>query len=160
MRNYFFIVINIIMVGGQVLIIFVGNQAFKIVPLDGKEWGISIGLGAISIPWGAFIRKIPDEWVGALVPKRFRSASKVPKTLAELEAEKLGKDSDEFAPPLRVMTTLRGPRARHNSVGFRAKMYEKKERVKNKAKDKLNAGVKGESTTELKNGSTAETKKL
>ncbi|CAG1959687.1 unnamed protein product [Fusarium graminearum] len=59
-RNWFFIIINAIMIGGQVLIIFVGGQAFKIVPLNGKEWGLSIGLGVISIPWGTVIRKFPD----------------------------------------------------------------------------------------------------
>lgn len=34
-RNWFFIVINIVMVGGQVLTMFVGGQAFKIVRLNG-----------------------------------------------------------------------------------------------------------------------------
>jgi len=38
------------MIGGQILIIFVGGEAFKITPLNGKEWGLSIGLGAISLP--------------------------------------------------------------------------------------------------------------
>ena len=41
------------MIGGQVLIIFVGNEAFKITPLNGKEWGLSVGLGALSLPIGA-----------------------------------------------------------------------------------------------------------
>lgn len=57
------------MVGGQVLIIFVGGEAFRIVPLNGKEWGLSVGLGAISLPWGAIIRMFPDAWASALVPK-------------------------------------------------------------------------------------------
>jgi Ca2+-transporting ATPase len=60
--------INLIMIGGQVLIISVGGAAFKITQLDGKEWGLSIGLGAISLPWGALIRKFPDTWAAALVP--------------------------------------------------------------------------------------------
>ncbi|KAK0724204.1 hypothetical protein B0H67DRAFT_101167 [Lasiosphaeris hirsuta] len=67
-KNWFFIVINLIMIGGQVLIIFVGSTAFKIHPLNGKEWGLSIGLGAISIPWGILIRLTPDHWVSALNP--------------------------------------------------------------------------------------------
>ncbi|AEO60434.1 hypothetical protein MYCTH_2309634 [Thermothelomyces thermophilus ATCC 42464] len=67
-RNYFFIIINLIMIGGQVLIIFVGGEAFKITRLNGKEWGLSIGLGAISLPWGALIRKFPDAWAEAMVP--------------------------------------------------------------------------------------------
>jgi Ca2+-transporting ATPase len=50
------------MVGGQELIIFVGGQVYKIVPLNEKEWGLSIGHGAISISWGAVIRKFADAW--------------------------------------------------------------------------------------------------
>ncbi|KAF5982581.1 Ca2+-transporting ATPase [Fusarium coicis] len=67
-RNVFFIIINLIMIGGQVLIIFVGSDAFEIVRLNGKEWGLSIGLGAISVPWGALIRLCPDEWIAACLP--------------------------------------------------------------------------------------------
>jgi P-type Ca2+ transporter type 2C len=37
-KNWFFLAINCIMIGGQVLIIFVGSDAFKIHPLNGKEW--------------------------------------------------------------------------------------------------------------------------
>ncbi|PVI07713.1 calcium ATPase, partial [Periconia macrospinosa] len=61
-KNFFFLLINLIMIGGQVLIIFVGREAFKVVPLDGKEWGLSVGLGAMSLPWGALIRLFPDAW--------------------------------------------------------------------------------------------------
>ncbi|CAI4216842.1 unnamed protein product [Parascedosporium putredinis] len=68
-RNYFFVIMNCIMVGGQILIIFKGGQAFQIRPLNGKEWGLSIGLGAISLPWGVAIRLFPDRWAAAMVPK-------------------------------------------------------------------------------------------
>ncbi|EGS19512.1 calcium-transporting ATPase 2-like protein [Thermochaetoides thermophila DSM 1495] len=67
-RNMWFICINLIMIGGQILIIFVGGRAFQIVRLNGKEWGLSVGLGAISLPWGALIRLFPDEWARKLVP--------------------------------------------------------------------------------------------
>lgn len=40
--------INII-IGGRILIIFVGGATFKIVPVVGKAWGLSIGLGTTSI---------------------------------------------------------------------------------------------------------------
>ncbi|KAL2161063.1 hypothetical protein VTH06DRAFT_8776 [Thermothelomyces fergusii] len=68
-RNYFFIVINLVMIGGQALIINFGGEAFKITRLNGKEWGMSIGFGAISLPWGALIRLFPDRWAEALVPR-------------------------------------------------------------------------------------------
>ncbi|KAK3347073.1 amino acid permease-domain-containing protein [Lasiosphaeria hispida] len=57
------------MVGGQVLIIFVGSDAFKIYTLNGKEWGLSIGLGAISLPWGAHI---PNIKIHILMPRHNR----------------------------------------------------------------------------------------
>ena len=59
-RNWFFIAISTIMIGGQILIAFVGGKAFSIARLTGVQWAISIVLGAISIPVGIVIRLIPD----------------------------------------------------------------------------------------------------
>jgi P-type Ca2+ transporter type 2C len=143
-RNYFFIVINLIMIGGQILIVFVGREAFKIVPLDGKEWGLSIGLGALSLPWGAAIRKFPDEWVVAALPRLLRKQW-APETIGEGQQKEHEPESEEFRPPLRVMTTIRGPRAR-NFVGFRQRMHDAKERVKERAKDKIHNGKNGSSS--------------
>lgn len=147
------------MVGGQVLIIFVGGEAFKITPLDGKEWGLSIGLGAISLPWGAVIRTFPDAWAEAMVPhfqiplpniwpfkgivKKRRAAAaggdaeKVP--LSEEERRKLADESSDsdatFEPPLRALTSIRGRRATHNTRrSLREYMHDQKTKVKDKAK--------------------------
>lgn len=157
-RNWFFIGINIIMVGGQVLIIFVGGPAFKITPLNGKEWGLSIALGAISLPFGAFIRKVPDEWVAACIPNiKIRMPwhkKKAAKTDAEdTEAatpvgtrdpnakeprQKVSSSDDDaasFHAPLRILTSLRGERARkHIRRGFREYMHDQKVKVKEKTK--------------------------
>lgn len=67
-RNKFFIIIYMIMIGGQVMIIFVGGRAFNVTKLNGGQWGISIVLGALSIPIGVIIRLIPDELISNLVP--------------------------------------------------------------------------------------------
>jgi hypothetical protein len=48
------------MIGGQILIVFVGGRAFSVVPLSGAQWGISVVLGALSLPVGVIIRLIPD----------------------------------------------------------------------------------------------------
>ncbi|EAA27416.1 calcium P-type ATPase [Neurospora crassa OR74A] len=115
-RNYFFWAINAIMIGGQVLIIFVGGEAFKITRLNGKEWGMSIGLGAISIPWGALIRKFPDRWAEAMMP---HVHIPIPKILKRKKKE--GEDQEKQPvdrpplPPGRVHTGLRGQRARVHS---------------------------------------------
>ncbi|KAH8681661.1 calcium-transporting ATPase [Xylariales sp. PMI_506] len=60
LRNKFFIAINIVMVGAQVAIVFVGGQAFSITPLNGVQWAISLVLGAISLPWAILVRLFPD----------------------------------------------------------------------------------------------------
>lgn len=154
-KNWFFLAINCIMIGGQVLIIFVGSNAFKIHPLNGKEWGLSIGLGALSVPWGALIRKFPDSWAAALVPKiKLRipmpwDRKKKPKiegddiegatTVASSDPSAKGQgakitdsmdDGAEFEAPLRTFSTLRSERARkHIRRGFREYMHDQKAKV-------------------------------
>lgn len=68
-RNWFFIFINLIMIGLQVAIICVGNRVFHIDPngLDGVQWVISILVAAFSLPWGVVVRIFPDEWFAAMV---------------------------------------------------------------------------------------------
>lgn len=50
------------------MIIFVGGAAFQITPLTGAQWGISLLLGAISLPVAVVIRLIPDELVAKIAP--------------------------------------------------------------------------------------------
>lgn len=65
-RNYFFIGINAIMIGGQVMIIFVGGRAFSIKRLDGIQWAISIGCAVPCLLWAVLLRCIPDKYAGAV----------------------------------------------------------------------------------------------
>ncbi|KAL2023306.1 hypothetical protein VTK56DRAFT_3044 [Thermocarpiscus australiensis] len=138
-KNYFFLAINLIMIGGQILIIFVGGEAFKIVALNGKEWGLSIGLGAISIPWGAVIRKFPDEWARAMVPRiklpkvtLFRKKRKPEAEEKEIPSSPSSRESIEPPPPpLRTLSTIRGKRAEtHIRRSFRQYMHDQKVKVK------------------------------
>lgn len=82
-KNPYFIVISAIMCGGQVLIVMVGGEAFRIAK-EGQTpamWGIAIVLGVLSIPVGVMIRLIPDELVESLIPsslKRRGGSSKIP----------------------------------------------------------------------------------
>jgi Ca2+-transporting ATPase len=59
-RNWFFIAISLIMIGTQILFVFIGGRAFSITRLDGVQWSISVLLGLLSIPVGVIIRLIPD----------------------------------------------------------------------------------------------------
>lgn len=141
-RNWFFIVINGIMIGGQILIIFVGGEAFKIVPLNGTEWGLSIGLGAISIVWGAIIRKFPDAWaatIGRLLARPFVKLISILPSFkkkkgrsgenGQVTGDKSYEDSDLARPPLRTITSIRGPRVREH-IGLRKRMHEVKDKAK------------------------------
>ncbi|KAF4430994.1 calcium-translocating P-type ATPase, PMCA-type [Fusarium austroafricanum] len=68
-RNWFFILINCIMIGLQVGIVFVGGQVFDIDRngLNGVQWAISILIAAFSLPWGVLVRIFPDEWFAQCV---------------------------------------------------------------------------------------------
>lgn len=83
-RNSFFICIALIMIGGQVMIMFVGGRAFSVERLSGEQWAYSVGLGAISIPVGIIIRLIPDELVARLVPAWLKRKA-APKLVVEDE---------------------------------------------------------------------------
>ncbi|KAJ8608607.1 hypothetical protein MRB53_039574 [Persea americana] len=62
-RNFFFIAIFLIMIGGQTLIVFVGGAVFNIVGQQAYQWGVALVLGALSIPFGVLIRLVPDPFV-------------------------------------------------------------------------------------------------
>ncbi|KAF8860891.1 P-type calcium ATPase [Acephala macrosclerotiorum] len=70
-RNYFFIGINIIMIGGQLLIVFFGGEALSTEPLNATQWGISLGLGALSLVVAVIVRLIPDELIHKFMHKIF-----------------------------------------------------------------------------------------
>jgi len=127
-RNYFFVVMNIIMVAGQVLIIFVAGPAFKVERQNGKEWGMAIGLGAISIPWGALLRLIPDAWIAKCLPWFIRKRWS-PESITA--ADKKEHEEEQFAAPLRTLSMIRGKRPTQH-IGFRDRVHDAKVRAKEK----------------------------
>ncbi|KAL4810503.1 hypothetical protein BDV18DRAFT_131132 [Aspergillus unguis] len=66
-RNFWFIGINAIMVGGQVMIIYVGGEAFNVREITGTQWGICIACAFGSLPWAVVLRCIPDGPVGVVI---------------------------------------------------------------------------------------------
>ncbi|KAL8973229.1 MAG: hypothetical protein Q9183_000082 [Haloplaca sp. 2 TL-2023] len=71
-RNYFFVGIQFIIVAGQIMIIFVGGEAFSTVRLIGTQWAYCLILGLLSIPMAMLLRMIPDKYMGKLIPHRFK----------------------------------------------------------------------------------------
>ncbi|KAL4915474.1 hypothetical protein BDW62DRAFT_212711 [Aspergillus aurantiobrunneus] len=66
-RNTWFFFINVLMVGGQILIIFVGGAAFGVTRLSGRQWGICLGFAVFCIPWAAILKLVPDRYVSVLI---------------------------------------------------------------------------------------------
>lgn len=67
-KNYWFVGIQFVIVGGQVLIMFIGGQAFSVHRINGPQWGYSLILGILSIPFAVVIRCFPDELFAKLIP--------------------------------------------------------------------------------------------
>ncbi|KAI1837832.1 hypothetical protein DTO006G1_4509 [Penicillium roqueforti] len=63
-RNYWFLGINAIMIGGQVMIVFVGGQAFNVTRLNGTLWGVCLICSIACLPWAIVLRLIPDYYFG------------------------------------------------------------------------------------------------
>ncbi|KAK6380637.1 plasma membrane calcium [Exophiala oligosperma] len=68
LKNWWFMGIQVIIIGGQCLIMFVGGQAFSINRINGAQWGYSIVLGALSMPIAVIIRLLPDEIFAKMIP--------------------------------------------------------------------------------------------
>ncbi|SPO05053.1 probable calcium P-type ATPase [Cephalotrichum gorgonifer] len=86
-KNPIFLAISLCMCGFQVLIIFIGDVAFKIAsppddstkdPLGPTLWAVAVVLGFISIPFGMVIRLIPDSLLLKLVPDYLTRRRDVP----------------------------------------------------------------------------------
>lgn len=58
-HNWLFLSISSLMIGLQVLIIFVGGPAFTATPLTGPQWAVSLVLGVLTLVVGALLRLIP-----------------------------------------------------------------------------------------------------
>lgn len=80
-RNYWFLGIQLIIVAGQVLIIFVGGAAFAVHELKGVQWAYCLILGALSMPMAVVIRLLPDEIFQKLIPHFGRGSSSAPQLL-------------------------------------------------------------------------------
>ena len=61
-RNWFFIGISLIMIGGQIMIVFVGGDAFQIQRLTGAQWAVSILCALPCFVWAVLLRCVPDRW--------------------------------------------------------------------------------------------------
>lgn len=114
-RNKWFIGIQLIIVGGQILIVFVGGAAFSVTRLDrGDQWAVCLVLGALSVPIAIVIRLIPDEFIRRLIP-RFWSRKKGPEVVVSDEERRYEWNPalEEIRDQLTFIKRVRGGRLRH-----------------------------------------------
>ncbi|KAJ1324930.1 putative calcium P-type ATPase [Microdochium nivale] len=120
LQNWFFIGINVIMCGAQVLIIFVGGVAFSIPsstaeqpPQNGPQWGVALVFGVLSIPIGMLIRCVPDELVRKCVPAFIRRRRNRVPAFTVSDEEKFNEYPEVFADvkdDLRFLKKFKGGR--------------------------------------------------
>ncbi|KAJ5492851.1 Calcium-transporting ATPase 2 [Penicillium diatomitis] len=65
-RNYWFLGINAIMIGGQIMIVYVGGQAFGVTRLSGILWAVCIICALGCLPWAVALRTLPDRHFGTV----------------------------------------------------------------------------------------------
>ena len=110
-RNYFFIGIQVIIIAGQIMIVFVGGQAFSIHRLNQAQWIYSIVLGFLSIPVAAFIRLIPDEFIRKLIPKWLKRKATNPElVVSDEEWQAQYNPFEDIRQELTFMKKVRGGR--------------------------------------------------
>ena len=111
LRNYFFIGIQVIIIAGQIMIVFVGGQAFSIHRLNRAQWIYSIVLGFLSIPVAAFIRLIPDDFIRRCIPKWVKRKATKPDVVVSDEERQAHYDPfEEIRQELTFMKKVRGGR--------------------------------------------------
>ena len=105
----------------QVLIVFVGGAAFQVVRIGGREWGISLALGIVSIPWGAVIRCIPNGPFETFF--KFTRLMKEPEVLPTVSPEKEGWGGaiSIVRDNLRTFANIRGGRVRSSSFVIKSR---------------------------------------
>ncbi|EPS42898.1 hypothetical protein H072_3178 [Dactylellina haptotyla CBS 200.50] len=120
-RNWFFILINVIMVGGQVMIVFIGGAALRVVRLDGPQWAISLILGAISLLIGVVVRLVPDAVFKKVLPKAMYRDRKTPDLFVSDEEHRFewNQGIEDIRQELQFIKMIRGGRL--NSLKFKTK---------------------------------------
>jgi Ca2+-transporting ATPase len=151
-QNKFFMFINVIMVGGQILIVFVGGRAFSVTRLNGPQWGYSIVLGALSLPFAIILRLIPDRLIGKLIPPRLRPGLVPEVVVTDSESAAAGQQPKpkpeeppaDFKDDLGFIKTVRGGRVK--TLKFRATTIAAEFRDASGYDDRLVGAISGVSS--------------
>jgi Ca2+-transporting ATPase len=96
---------------------FVGGHAFQVTQIPGREWGISLALGFMSLPIGFLIRCVPNEGI-----ERFFKKMGLLKDKGELPTESPEATESQWNPAIKLVqeklttfSNIRGGRLRASS---------------------------------------------
>jgi Ca2+-transporting ATPase len=95
------------------MIVFVGGAAFHVAPISGRNWGISLALGFVSIPLGALIRLAPNGPFEKLF--RFLRIMRKPDEVLPSTQPEWNPAIEKVRDGLRTFGNLRGGRLRSSS---------------------------------------------
>ncbi|KAG6877777.1 hypothetical protein C0993_003978 [Termitomyces sp. T159_Od127] len=126
LKNRYFLGITLIEIGVQILIVFVGGDAFQVTKLKGREWGISLALGIVSVPLGALIRLLPNEPFERLFKKLGFLGRPEALPTVSTEGEAWSNTVNIVRQNLGTFTNIRGGRTRSSSIVTRGKMVLKR----------------------------------
>ena len=113
LKNYWFLSIQLIIIGGQVLIVFIGGQAFAVHRLNRAQWAYSLVLGFLAMPVAIIIRLIPDELIARFLPAWPFSKDTGPRLMLEGDEEAMrpwNPAIDEIREELAFLKRIRGGR--------------------------------------------------
>jgi Ca2+-transporting ATPase len=66
LKNYWFCGINVVMIAGQIMIVFIGGKAFGVTRINGAQWAVCILCALPCLAWAVLLRCVPDAWYGVV----------------------------------------------------------------------------------------------
>lgn len=112
------------MIAGQIIIVEVGGPAFQVVRIGGRDWAISIILGALSLPLAVLIRLLPPAPFERLMIKLrlFPDPSAPLPTVSPLaEDERWNEGISKVVDNLTLFAQIRGGRVRSSSIVLKSR---------------------------------------
>ncbi|GAA5914138.1 hypothetical protein JCM6882_004934 [Rhodosporidiobolus microsporus] len=107
-KNPYMAAMLLIMIGGQVLIVFIGGAAFQVQRIGGVYWAVSVIIGLGALPFGALLRVVPIEPF-----ERFLIWTRLYPDLSNLDAHALATDKPQLPfGPASIVRAIRRRRAR------------------------------------------------
>ncbi|KAK4701418.1 P-type Ca2+ transporter type 2C, partial [Phenoliferia sp. Uapishka_3] len=124
LKNYYFIAIFAIMVGGQIIIVEFGGSAFQVVRVGGRDWGVAIVLGFLSLPLAVLVRLLPPEpFERFMIRLRLYPDPNAPLPTSSPSAEERqwGEGIGKVIDNLNTFSQIRGGRLRSSSMVLKSR---------------------------------------